>query len=207
MAEGPTRPGDGAIKQLFARSGNRCAYPRCPVEIVQGDTVVGEVCHIRAAWPDGRRHDPRQSPRERHAYGNLILLCRIHHTVIDDDPEAYTVERLLKMKADHERQAARLEPSAIEHATRLLVNQSVISVNQSGGVTAHTVHQTIHVYPPGAATPASERNAILSRLQQFHDARSKAPVRVLGNGKLVMHVLPFSAAAADHQAPGFEAAP
>jgi hypothetical protein len=211
MAEGPTRPSDAVIKRLFARSGNRCAYPRCTVEIVQGETVVGEVCHIRAVRPDGPRHDPDQSPNDRHGYENLILLCANHHKVVDDDPEAYTVERLLKMKADHESRATPIPSTTIERATRLLVDQSVTSANQSGGITAHTVHQTIHVHAPGAGdTPASEHAAILARLREFHEARTaaveagNAPVTILEDGTLVMHVLPFSAAAGAHQAPGFD---
>jgi hypothetical protein len=210
MVEGPTRPSDATIKRLFARSSNRCAYPHCTVEIVQGDTVVGEICHIRAVRPDGPRHDPDQRPGTRHGYDNLILLCANHHKVVDDDPEAYTVDRLLKMKADHESQAATLAPSAIERATCLLVDQSVVSLNQSGGITAHTVHQTIHVHTPGTLAPAaSERDAILSRLRDFHEARTNgveagaAPVQPLDDGLLVMHVLPFSAAAGERQASGF----
>jgi hypothetical protein len=211
MAEGPTRPSDTTIKRLFARSSNRCAYPRCTVEIVQGNTVIGEVCHIRAVRQDGPRHDPAQSATDRHGYSNLILLCANHHKVIDDDPEVYTIERLLKMKADHESRAAALPPSAIEHATRLLIDQSVVSVNQSGGITAHTVHQTVHVHPPRkSATPAPERDALLSRLREFHEARTSgiamgtAPLQLLDGGTLVMHVLPFSAATGERQAPSFD---
>jgi hypothetical protein len=60
MAE-QTRPSDSVIKRLFARSGNRCAYPKCPTEIVQGDTVVGRMCHIKAAKENGPRYDAEQS--------------------------------------------------------------------------------------------------------------------------------------------------
>jgi len=209
MADGPTRPSDATIKRLFARSGNRCAYPRCPLEIVQGDVVVGEVCHIRGSRPDSPRHDPAQSPSARHGYDNLILLCRNHHKVIDDDPEAYTVERLLRMRADHESRPSALAPGAIERAVRLLIDQSVVSVNQSGGITAHTVHQTIHVHPAGPAASAPPREAILSVLREFHRGRvdaiaaGKAPLAVLDRGILALHVLPFSTAG-DRQAPSFD---
>ena len=70
-----TRPTDATIKRLFARSGNRCAFPKCPVEIVQGDTLVGEMCHIRAARPGGPRYDPNQTAAERHGYDNLTSCC------------------------------------------------------------------------------------------------------------------------------------
>lgn len=108
----PTRPSDATLKKLFARSGNRCAYDRCTVEIVQSGTIVGEVCHIKAASPSGPRYDPQQSPRQRHGYDNLILLCRNHHVVVDDDPETYTVERLVRMKGDHESRTSVSPPAA-----------------------------------------------------------------------------------------------
>ena len=180
------------------------------MEIVHGEAVVGEVCHIRAARPDGPRYAPDQSTTDRHGYDNLILLCRNHHKVIDDDPEAYTVERLVRMKADHESGAATLRPSAIERAARLLINESVVSVNQSGGITAHTVNQTIHVHPPaGSPASAPTRDAILAGLREFHRGRvdciaaGKAPVPVLDRGILVLHVLPFSTAG-ERQAPSFD---
>ncbi|MFZ0336616.1 MAG: HNH endonuclease signature motif containing protein, partial [Terracidiphilus sp.] len=210
MADRPTRPSDATIKRLFARSGNRCAYPRCPLEIVHGEAVVGEVCHIRAARPDRPRYAPDQSTTGRHGYDNLILLCRNHHKVIDDDPEAYTVERVLRMKADQESGAATLTPGAIERAARLLINESVVSVNQSGGITAHTVNQTIHVHPPaGSPASAPTRDSILAGLREFHRGRvngiaaGKAPVPVLDRGILVLHVLPFSTAG-ERQAPSFD---
>jgi hypothetical protein len=35
---------------------------------------------------------------ERHAYANLVLMCPTHHTVIDDDEEAYTVDASVRSK-------------------------------------------------------------------------------------------------------------
>jgi len=34
-------------KKLFARSGNRCAFPKCPASIIHEDTLLGEVAHRR----------------------------------------------------------------------------------------------------------------------------------------------------------------
>jgi hypothetical protein len=73
-------------------------FPKCSVEIVQGDTVVGKICHIKAVSPNGPCYDPRQTATKRHGYDNLLLLCANHHTMIDDDLEAYTVDRPVKMK-------------------------------------------------------------------------------------------------------------
>jgi hypothetical protein len=137
---GLTRPTDGTLKRLFARSGNRCAFPKCTVEIVQGETLVGEVCHIKAARPGGPRYDADQTSADRHGYDNLILLCGTHHTVVDDDDETYTVERLIKMKTDHEQRATPIPEDRAASATQLLIHQSVSAINQSGGIAAHTVN-------------------------------------------------------------------
>lgn len=143
----PKGPAQSVVKRLFARSGNRCAFPKCAIEIIQGNAVVGEICHIKAASPDGPRYDAQQTAAERHGYGNLILLCANHHTIIDDDPEAYTVDRLLKMKADHEQRVSRMSDAEVDAGARLLMDQSVTAVNQSGGITAHTVNaHTINVH-------------------------------------------------------------
>ena len=142
---GPTLP---TIKRLFAHSGNRCAFPKCTATLIDGETVVGKVCHIKGARPGSARYDPQQSAAERHSFDNLILMCGRHHDVIDADEEAYTVERLVKMKADHQSRAERIDEDFAEMAAHLLINQPVTSVNQSGGITAHTVRaDTINLYP------------------------------------------------------------
>jgi len=209
-ASEPKRPSDTVIKRLFARSGNRCAYPKCTAEIVHGETIVGEVCHIKAASPNGPRYDPRLTAADRHNYDNLILLCGNHHTVVDDDPEAFTVERLSKMKLEHEQRGTTLSDDEIVHGTRLLIDKSVTAVNQSGGITAHTVHQTINVHPPGAQTGGhADRQSILARIRKFHRERVEriatgaAPVALLDNGILAIHVVPFDAVSA-RQVPSFD---
>jgi hypothetical protein len=135
----PTRPSDPTIKRLFAHSGNRCAFPKCAATLIDGSTVVGKICHIKGARPDSARYDPQQSAVDRHSFENLILMCGRHHDVIDDDEEACTVERLLKMKADHQTRAGSIDDALAERAVQLLVNQPIISVNQSGGINAQTV--------------------------------------------------------------------
>jgi hypothetical protein len=50
-------------------------------------------------WPRGRLG---LGPIELDDYENLILLCKVHHKVVDDQRQTFTVERLNNMKADHE---------------------------------------------------------------------------------------------------------
>lgn len=113
--------------------------------------IVGEICHIHAASAGGPRYDPAQSAAKRHGYDNLILLCANHHTVIDSDIEAYSVERLVKMKADHEHTATTLSDQESSSGAQLL-----LSVNQSGGIAAQVINaQTIHVHAATAPAPAA----------------------------------------------------
>lgn len=99
------RATEATIKALFAVSSNRCAFPQCPNPLVEpvSKKVTGRICHIKAASPKGLRYDPLQSEKDRHGPNNLILLCPIHHDVVDADEKTYTVGRLHMLKADHER--------------------------------------------------------------------------------------------------------
>lgn len=132
-------PGITNIKLLFARSGNRCAFPKCTAPLALNETLTGEICHIKGAKLGSARYDPQQDDVERHAYDNLVLMCPTHHTVIDDDEESYTVERLHRIKSEHE---ARAEPVPDAEASLVaqVFGQSVTNVGQSGGLSAHTVN-------------------------------------------------------------------
>jgi hypothetical protein len=50
---------------------------------------------------------PDQSDAERHAFENLIGMCRKQHKIIDAEKENYPVERLLEMKRTHEASGSR----------------------------------------------------------------------------------------------------
>ena len=78
-------------------------------------------------------------------------MCPTHHTVIDDDEEAYTVGRLAKIKATHESQSA-LIPDAEAATVAELFMQSVTNVGQSGGLSAHTVNASTITVQGGPST-------------------------------------------------------
>jgi len=63
------------LKKLWAASGNQCGYPDCEYEVVdiETETVVGEICHIRAQSEGGPRYDPSLSDEEIDEYSNLAL--------------------------------------------------------------------------------------------------------------------------------------
>jgi hypothetical protein len=139
------RPTESTLKRLFARSGNQCAFPRCVAPLTHNDTLIGQVCHIRGDKPGAARYDPSQAASERQAYDNLIILCPNHHTVVDDDERAYTVERLFCMKIEHEANAAAIPEADAERVAVLFANQNFSNVGQMGGVSAQNIHaQTIN---------------------------------------------------------------
>jgi len=95
-------------KMLWGRSGNLCAFPDCKKELAMDisetdDTsIVGEEAHIVAKEIDGPRGESPLTPEQRDKYNNLILMCSIHHKVIDDQPTKYSVELLHDYKEKHE---------------------------------------------------------------------------------------------------------
>jgi len=129
----PTGPSTATIKRLFAHSGNQCAFQRCTSPLVDGEKVVGKICHIKARSSNGPRYDPHQTAAERHGYDNLILLCGRNHDVIDDDPDAYTVDYIQKMKLQHEQSSPAVSDGQAEQGAQMLLDQSVSRrVNQVG---------------------------------------------------------------------------
>lgn len=95
-------------KMLWGRAACRCSEPNCRIELYEDETetddatLIGENCHIVAESDDGPRADPTMPIERRNSYGNLILLCRIHHKIIDSQPKKYSSEYLAKMKKAHE---------------------------------------------------------------------------------------------------------
>jgi hypothetical protein len=98
---------DKARKLLWGGSGSRCAF--CKQELVMEGTprddesIVGDECHIVSGEPNGPRYSPDFPSDELDSYPNLVLLCRVHHKVIDDQPETFTADFLRRLKEDHAR--------------------------------------------------------------------------------------------------------
>ena len=66
-------------------------------------SVIGEEAHIIAQRNDGPRGDSPLTQEQRDKYENLILLCSIHHKIIDDQEKEYTVGKLIQFKQKHEK--------------------------------------------------------------------------------------------------------
>jgi len=127
---------DKTRKVLWGRSGNLCAFCKAHLVVdaseVDSESVVGDECHIISGAPNGPRHDPALALGEIDGLANLILLCRIHHKLVDDQPETFTASTLRQLKANHEKwvkerlgqpnqpEPVRIVRSAAEIPTRLV---------------------------------------------------------------------------------------
>jgi hypothetical protein len=150
-------------------------------------TVTGEICHICGQSPGGPRFERNQTDEERHAFENLILLCSVHHRVVDDQPEKFTRELLEEIKAMHEREgdielsieAAKLADKLIS-ASRPLVQASghaQVMMHSPGSIQANQViikttkKKALQALPTEGAIGhnLSMRNYTLHLIERYND--------------------------------------
>jgi len=152
-------------KILWGNSGNKCAM--CKASLVAEKTandpaaIVGDEAHIVARSAGGPRAGLLEDSK-LDAYGNLILLCKVHHKIIDDQPNEYTVERLHGIKGQHEewvRQTLEQEGLA---PVRLVANQPLESVQFSlllSGSAVWELVSNVQSYRLGSLTDDSDPEA------------------------------------------------
>jgi len=95
-------------KILWTKAGNQCSYcfdgVDCDKELVvlEGgkQILIGEECHIVSRKAGKARYITDFLNRD--TYENLILMCRNHHKIIDDNQEKYTIDILRSMKGENE---------------------------------------------------------------------------------------------------------
>lgn len=113
------RPIDQRTKKiLYAKSGNKCAFPGCNIILVDNDTDISNICHIEGVNPGSARYNPSRKESQINDIDNLIVLCENHHRIIDQNSKIYTVEKLKEMKSKHEINiASKLSAPNIEEIT------------------------------------------------------------------------------------------
>ena len=115
---------DKDLKLLFMKSGGLCAIPTCRKKLSiektdSGDdeSIIGQMAHIKGEKPGSKRYDSTMSENERNGYGNRILLCSVCHKMIDDQDKEYTVEKIHKIKDEHEKWIDRILAQEITNIT------------------------------------------------------------------------------------------
>jgi len=96
-------------KQLWSAAAGVCSYHfngnSCETKLFtkngEMDTNIGQECHIIGEKPAAARYQNGFEGKE--TYDNAILLCNVHHKLVDDNPELYTPSVLRHMKNEHER--------------------------------------------------------------------------------------------------------
>jgi len=93
------------IKVLWGRSGGRCA--KCRRSIIEDAEdghayPIGDQAHIIARSTLGPRGAGDGSTQQRASVENFILLCGSCHDLIDKARDAWPLDRLRRLKADHE---------------------------------------------------------------------------------------------------------
>lgn len=126
------------IKRLFALSGNRCAFPGCPVVFTNPDDSINysNICHIEDA-EEGGRYNESMTDEQRAAFENLILLCPNHH-IETNDVTKYPVDVLTGIKRNHESNYFnfRMErnPSMLRNTINALSNIKFDDLQESGNL-------------------------------------------------------------------------
>ena len=66
------------------------------------ESIIGDECHIVSAAPGGPRSDSAFPHGSLDDYSNLLLLCKVHHKLVDDQDAEFPVSSLMELKKKHE---------------------------------------------------------------------------------------------------------
>lgn len=137
---------DKTRKLLWGRSGAKCAF--CKTELViepsskDDESIVGDECHIHSTKENGPRYDISYSKDKLDSIENILLLCKIHHKMIDDQQQTFTAKVLRDIKKNHEKwvknrlskkqnntsRIKRIKENIPSHLHRLLTGEQVFDI-------------------------------------------------------------------------------
>ena len=92
---------------LMGLCGGKCEFRGCNDSVIE-DMLTGtkgnfsNYAHIIASSSHGPRGDENLSEQLSNDESNVMVLCRLHHKEVDDNPEIYTIDVLKRMKNEHE---------------------------------------------------------------------------------------------------------
>lgn len=91
-----------AARRAMQLAGGRCAFPGCPSpRTLDNGLPLLEIAHIASYTPGAPRYVSNHQMSTAELSDNIIVLCPTHHILIDRNPEAYTIDVLLRMREAH----------------------------------------------------------------------------------------------------------
>lgn len=122
---------------LWGKSAGRCQYRGCnkPLyldSLTKSEFNISYIAHIIADKPNGPRGDEVLSPLLGSDISNLMLLCDVHHRMVDiNDVEGHTVELLKGMKLEHEERIELLSQMETDRQSYVVLFGANIGDNRS----------------------------------------------------------------------------
>jgi hypothetical protein len=91
-------------KHIWGLFAARCAM--CKEHLIHDPgggerSLLGEIAHVIGERPQAARGASSMSETARNEPDNLLLLCRKHHKIIDDNEASYSVEDLQKLRSTY----------------------------------------------------------------------------------------------------------
>jgi predicted restriction endonuclease len=91
-------------KTVWGMFAGRCAI--CRETLIEKDglsskSLTGEVAHIIGQKKRAARGQHSLPLAKRDEVDNLLLLCRKHHKIVDDDRKTYSIDKLHEIRIDY----------------------------------------------------------------------------------------------------------
>lgn len=166
-------------KMLWGRAANRCAHPECKLELVMNETetddesIIGDEAHIVAQKQNGARGDSNFPIEKIDKCGNLILLCKIHHKLVDDQFNTFSVEVLQDMKIEHENWVKEKLDYNDQKQKDDAVNAIELRIQESKGVTKDEKPEEIAKRLKRKIKYGEESKALINSLEGLISARKE----------------------------------
>lgn len=132
---------------LIGKSAGKCEFRGCNKRIIEeGLTKLSgnysNFAHIIADSPDGPRGDIQKSALLAKDESNIMVMCREHHKLIDDNPNTFTIEALHEMKEEHETYISKLLTIELKSKVHVVTYNSNIS-NRSSLISKEQIDESI----------------------------------------------------------------
>lgn len=112
---------------MWVRAGGRCEYPGCNKVLWRDDLSLARMntaylAHIYGDQPGGPRYEAGTSERLARDPANFMLLCDVHHRLIDrEDVDGHPAIDLLQFKNEHEERIELLTAIQAQRKTHVLL--------------------------------------------------------------------------------------